>query len=177
MTCIVAIGKNGVSWLGGDSAATSGDLSKRIIGESKVFLKKNIAFGIAGSPKILNALMNTENFNMMPKVSDLDTLVHNHVIPLVKKSLDEFDCLTSDGMFEGAILFGTKGKVFRVESNFQVISCIHNFDSIGSGSDIAMGSLHSTKSLSPRKRITLALEASADNNAGVCAPFNIVSTK
>jgi ATP-dependent protease HslVU (ClpYQ) peptidase subunit len=176
MTCIVAIGKNGVSWLGGDSAATSGDMSKRIIGESKVFVKKNIAFGVAGSPKILNALMNTENFSMLPKFKDVESLVHNGIVPLVKKSLDEFECI-AEGMFEGAILFGAKGKVFRLESNFQVISCIHNFDSIGSGSDIAMGSLYATKSMSPRKRITLALEASADNNAGVCAPFNIVSTK
>lgn len=179
MTCIVGIGQNGVSWLGGDSAATAGDLSKRIIGESKVFVKKNVAFGIAGSPKIHNALMHTSNFEMLSLKGTHDEVVHNRLIPVIKKTLDEFDCLVGDnrGNFEGSIIIGLKGKIYRVEANFQVFICKENFDSIGSGSDIAMGSLYATRKLHPKKRILSALEASADNNAGVCAPFSIVCTK
>jgi ATP-dependent protease HslVU (ClpYQ) peptidase subunit len=177
MTCIVGIGKNGVSWLGGDSAATGGDLSKRIIGESKVTVKNNIAFGIAGSPKILNAIMNTRNFDHVKLSKNHDDNMHHEILPLIKKTLADFDCITNE-TFEGGIIVGFKGKIFRVESNFQVFTCKTNFDSIGSGSDIAMGTLHATQTVNnSKKRIMMALEASADNNAGVCAPFSVVSVK
>jgi ABC-2 type transport system ATP-binding protein len=83
-----------------------------------------------------------------------------------------FTVLNNEG-----VVVGCHGKLFVIESNFQVITNAYGFDSVGSGSDIAIGSMHaSMKERNAKKRMLMALEASSINNAGVRPPFTIVST-
>lgn len=181
MTCIVGIEHKNTVWLGGDSAATSGDGSQMLIGDSKVFVNGDVAFGICGSPKVFDPLKFTK-FTKQKRGTDDREFIAKTLVPEIKAAMKEAGCVTEHPqhgeMFEGAILFGTRGKLYRMECNFQIITDSFGFDSVGSGASIAIGSLHATKTMrEPKKRIITALEASAIANAGVRPPFNVVSVK
>ena len=184
MTCIIGIQKNKNVWLGGDSAGTAGDMSQMIIADKKVFVRGEFAFGVCGLPKVMDAL----NHEMiLPKQSSPDDrqFMGSTFIQTVKETLKKAGCVKKgDGMFgptdehfEGAFLIGYRGKLYRMESNFQIITSAYGFDAVGSGADIALGHLHSTQASllhSPKRRILKALEASSINNAAVRPPFSIV---
>jgi hypothetical protein len=177
MTCIVGIERKGVVWLGGDSAATNGNGDQMLIADSKVFVNGDVAFGICGSPKIFDPLKFTK-FTKQKKGEDVREFVAKHLVPEIKTAMKEAGCVQDGEQFEGAVLFGVGGKLFRMESNFQLICDTHRFDSVGSGANIAIGSLHSTKNDgNPKRRILLALEASATGNAGVRPPFTVVNVR
>lgn len=181
MTCIVGIESKNSVWLGGDSAATGSDGSQMLIADKKVFVNGNVAFGICGSPKIIDPLRYYD-FSRIDKTQDIREYVATSLVPQIKDAFKASGCVVEHPehgeIFSGAVLFGVAGKLFRMESNFQLITDAFGFDSVGSGADIAIGSLHSTKKDSrARRRIMTALEASAIANAGVRPPFSIVSVK
>lgn len=181
MTCIVGIQGRNTVWIGGDSAATSGDGSQMLIADKKVFVNGDIAFGICGSPKIIDPLMFTKFTKQTKGMNDRE-YVSTVLVPEIKGAFEAAGCKVQHPqygeIFEGAILFGTKGKLYRMEANFQLVTDAHGFDSVGSGSDIAIGSLHATKNdKNAHRRILTALQASAIANAGVRPPFAIVSVR
>jgi ATP-dependent protease HslVU (ClpYQ) peptidase subunit len=181
MTCIVGVEHKGTVWLGGDSAATGSDGSQMLIADSKVFVNGAVAFGICGSPKILDPLKLTK-FTKQKRTQDLREFIAKSLIPEIKSAFKEAGCIVQHPehgeLFEGSILFGTNGKLFRMECNFQIIADAHMFDSIGSGANIAIGSLHATtKDTNPNRRILTALKASSIANAGVRPPFKVVNVK
>lgn len=181
MTCIVGIQQGNTVYLGGDSAATGGDLSQMVIADKKVFVNGDIAFGICGSPKIIDPLMFTK-FPKQPKGMGDREFVSTQLVPSIKDAFAKAGCMRMDEKhgehFEGAILFGIAGKLYRMEPNFQLLTDAYGFDAVGSGQDIAIGSLHATKgNRNARSRIMKALEASAIANAGVRPPFVVVSVR
>jgi len=181
MTCIVGIEHGNTVFVGGDSAATGGDLSQRVIADKKVFVIGEFAFGVCGLPKVMDALRFNIKFPQQVKGTDDRQYIASEFIPTFKAGLQKEGCVLvhkeHGEYFQGAILVGYRAKLYHVEANFQVITSAYGFDAVGSGANIAIGSLHATKSLSPKKRILQALEASAINNAGVRPPFAIVSVK
>ena len=74
----------------------------------------------------------------------------------------------------GTFLVGYNGKLYTINSDYQVGIPADTFDAVGSGSDLALGAMFATKNLEPVKRIKLALEAASTFNAGVAPPFRIV---
>lgn len=178
MTCIVGIKHNKKIYLGGDSAMTNQVGQQSLSAESKVFTNGKVAFGICGSPKLMNPLR-LMKIPSRKLGQDVREFVAKFLVPAIETALKEGGCVTESpehgSIFEGAILIGFAGILYRMESNFQLISDAHGFDSIGSGADIAVGSLHATKrGMKPRPRILAALEAAAIGNSGVRPPFTIV---
>jgi hypothetical protein len=85
-----------------------------------------------------------------------------------------------DGVeFGGTFLVGFKGRLFRIADDFQVGESEHGFDACGSGEDVALGSLFSTRLLTARsaqERLEEALRAAETFNAGVRGPFHFVES-
>lgn len=186
MTCIVGIQSNNKVSIGGDSALTSPDGAQRSYGEGKVFLNGKVLFGVCGLPKVINALRDVLDVPEQPKGVDDQKYVSKFLIPAIKECLWETGCSNQGDteedregeFFEGSFLMGHKGKLYRVECNFQVITSSYGFDAVGSGQDIAIGSLHaSKKEKDAKKRILEALESSSINNSGVRPPFLILESK
>ena len=197
MTCIVGLQSGKSVLIGGDSAGTSGNLSQRILGDKKVFNKGKFVFGVCGLPKVIDAIRYTFDIPEQDKSEEDRAYISATFLPAFKECLKEAGCFAGEHdreesgheesesnqdnleeVFVGAVLFGYKGKLYRIESNFQIITNAYEFDAVGSGQDIAIGALHSSKKNSnAKKRILSALEASAINNAGVRPPFTIVQTR
>lgn len=76
----------------------------------------------------------------------------------------------------GTFLVGYRGQLFRIESDYQVMEIAGIYDSVGSGWDHAMGSLHTSLRMAPhahpRIHLTLALEAAETYMASVGGPFH-----
>lgn len=179
MTCIVGIQKGNTVWLGGDSAATDGlSLDRTIIKDPKVFIKDEFAFGVCGSPKVLDALAHVIDIPAQLGDNDRSYLV-GIVVPAIRSGLQQLDATVTaqsgETMFEGELLLGYRGRLYTIESNFQLIQSANGTASIGSGGPIAIGSLAATRGKSPRRRIMCALKAAAALNAGVAPPFVLVS--
>jgi ATP-dependent protease HslVU (ClpYQ) peptidase subunit len=181
MTCIVGMVKGDTVWLGGDRAATDGGLNRTLIKEPKVFVKGDVAFGVCGLPKVMDALQHTIELPVDPG-GDRKAYLVAHLVPAMREGLKKLECTEEHNgqqYFHGAMLIGYKGGLYQLEANFQLVESARGFDAVGSGGEAAMGSLRAThkKMGNPRKRLLAALETSAEANAGVAAPFDIIFIK
>jgi 20S proteasome alpha/beta subunit len=180
MTCIVGTVKNGVVWLGGDRAATSHNLDRTIIKEPKVFVKDGVGFGVCGLPKVMDAIQHAIEFPQQSQGSSKSYLV-SQLIPAIRDGLKKLECTEEHNgqqYFHGALLIGYKGNLYELEANFQLIESANGFGAVGSGAEAALGSLRETKGMKdPKKRLLRALEVSAENNAGVAPPFDVIMVK
>jgi len=180
MTCIVGLVKGDTVWLGGDRAATDGGLNRTIIKEPKVFIKGAVAFGVCGLPKVMDAIQHTIE---LPEDAEVDAKGYlvGSLVPALRDGMKKLECTEEHNgqqYFHGALLIGYKGRLFELESNFQLVESSTGFGAVGSGGAAALGSLRSTKKTSnAKKRLLEALAVSAENNAGVAPPFDIVFVK
>lgn len=180
MTCIAGLvdGKN--VWLAGDRAATGGGLNRILLKHPKIFMKSNIGFGICGSPKIANAI---EHVLVMPeheKGLEPSTYLISRLVPAMRECLQSIDATVEHNgqqYLEGGMLIAFKGELYQLECNFQVTQTANGFDAIGSGGEAALGSLRASRGVGARKRLKMAMETSAENNAGVAPPFDYLLIK
>lgn len=98
------------------------------------------------------------------------------VSSLRKAMLDGGHAEKKDNVEElgGHILIAYKSRLWEIESDLQVGEPRLPFHAIGSGADIAFGSLYSTKKDPPKRRLTVALSAATERNAGVRRPYTIM---
>lgn len=181
MTCIVGIEHKGEVYLGGDRAATDGGLNRVLIKDPKVFLKGNIGFGICGLPKVIDAVQYGIELPEDTTGGNGKAWLVGHAIPAIREGLKRLECTEEHNgqqYYHGAMLIGYKGHLYQLEANFQLVEAAHGFDAVGSGGEAALGSLRSTKKISdPRKRALEALAVSAEHNAGVAPPFDVIVVK
>lgn len=174
MTCIVGLIHKDCVYLGGDSAATTGyDVS--VMPHPKVFRRDPFLIGYCGSVRAANLIQ----YSFDPPVIGGD-LMHYMVTGFAEK----LRTVLSDGghtykhneseWVDVQLLIATRGRLFCIETDLQVQEVGMGFDCIGSGSDIAKGSMYSTPKMAPIRRIQLALGAAQQFNAGVRGPFTII---
>ncbi len=179
MTCIVAIEHEGKVWMGGDSAATRDD---DIVCRSneKVFINGEFIIGYSGSfriGQILQYAFKPPKQNLF-KQSDMEYMVVDFVDAL-RKTLKEKGAIMEEKEGEAhdsEFIVGYQGKIYVIESNFNIGRPLHNYASCGSGMDYAMGCLYNMpEELHITSKIEKALSASAEFCSSVRKPFSILS--
>ena len=81
---------------------------------------------------------------------------------------------TSDGVEEGGqFLLGYRGRLFEVDSDFQVGESVDGTAAVGCGAEVALGSLYTSRGMAPEDRILNALLAAEFYAPGVRGPFKI----
>lgn len=182
MTCVVGIEHEGDVYIGADSAGVE-EYSLAICGraDEKVFLSESGEFimGFAGSFRIGQLLryaltepeQSVKKDDMAYMVTDFVDAVRT--MQKEKGSMSKTDELEAH---DAAFLVGYKGKLYCIESDFQVGRPIEGYAAIGCGGQIALGAMYATRTsnMTPEERIELALEAAAEYSAGVRGPFLVL---
>jgi len=105
---------------------------------------------------------------------------------MVKRFIPAVRQLMKDGGYQethngqewgGTFLVGYRGQLYEIENDYQVARVRQAYHACGCGQDLALGSLHATEQfdLSPKERITMALEAASEFSAGVRGPYSVFS--
>lgn len=180
MTCIVGLVKDNKVWIGGDSAG-SDDTSICIRRDPKVFKNNGFLIGYSGSFRFGQLV----HYKLIPPdrseqrdifeymVSDFSeairTLAKEHGVSKVEDNVEEITNIS--------LLIGYQGRLFTLEEDFQIGEVINEYYAIGGGTDLALGSMYTTKDLKfpPKKRLQIALEASATFSKSVAPPFIILN--
>jgi len=178
MTCIVAYERDGKVWMGGDSAGVAGySISAR--GDPKVFINGDYMIGFTSSFRMGQLL----HYKLKPSScpdDDIERHMSTTFIDEVRAVFKDNGILKTDNGEEscGTFLVATRGRIFVVESDFQLGWNRVPYDAVGCGKDLALGvmhGLHKQAHLSPKEIVLTALEGAEEFSAGVCGPFNIMS--
>ncbi len=175
MTCIVALKTNdGRVLMGADSAGVAGlSMWNRV--DPKIYRVGSMLIGF------------TSSFRMGQLLGySLSVPEHHSDVPVERFMATTFidavrGCLKSGGYARkdnetesgGTFLVAYRGRVFEIDSDYQVGERAEPYNSVGCGIDLALGSLCTSDGLieDPRTRIIKALEVAAQYSAGVRAPF------
>lgn len=182
MTCIVGIEHATGVFIGGDSALSS--WAVETLAQPKVFRVGKFVIGACGSARVLGLLQHAFLPPKPPKdPAKLDRFMHLEFVPALRACMAEHgaekkenEITTLDG---AAFLVGVRGRLFQVESDYQVNSRAYGYCAVGSGYQVALGALHATHpgnsgaSVDAPDRLLLALTAAAEHNPYVRPPFTI----
>jgi ATP-dependent protease HslVU (ClpYQ) peptidase subunit len=182
MTCIAAIAlPSGETWVGGDSAGTNTSSQQTIHVDPKVFFVRNesgdeFLFGCSTSFRMMQLL---QYVFKPPRYDggDLHRYMVAEFVEAVRSVLKSGGFARKEAEREqgGKFLVGFRGHLFLIDSDYQVAEANCGYNAIGSGGDLAIGSLYTTEKqdISPEKRLTIALQAAAYHNSDVREPFII----
>lgn len=192
MTCIAAVLDEDKIWMGCDSFV--GNSHTHILlpqSENKLFTtelmviggeKEKMIFGFAGSVRdcqVVKHDLNLPVYNPDDEMSDIKFVI-NRIIPAIKRTHKSHGVLAvRDGVETSGswFLLGWRKKIYCIGEDYSVVPASTNYLALGSGEDVAHGSLQSTEGLSihPGERIVQALKAAETNTNFVRAPFYVES--
>lgn len=172
MTCIVGIAEQGKVYIGGDSAGVAG-YAITIRADEKVFQAGRFLIGFTSSFRMGQLLR--YNFHAPEQPEGMDAF--QYMVTMVVENLRE--CLKTGGYARrefdqeqgGCFLIGYAGRLFMVDSDYQVAESLCSYMAAGCGQDVALGALYATQGQAPRQRIEVALAAAETFIAGVRRPF------
>ncbi len=160
--------------MGSDSRATSG-WEGRTTSIQKVFRKDDFLIGICGEPRmgqLLQYKLKVEPRKDEPEEQYIVCTLMDSVRQCFKEGgFSKIEHNVEEG---GNFLVGYHGKLYEVDSNFQICEHADKYEAIGSGREYALGAMRVLPNLPPEKRIRKALEASAYFNIGVAPPFKVM---
>lgn len=179
MTCIAAIAKNGKVWMGSDSLASARDWRSTIRKDPKIFKVGNMLIGFTSSYRMGQLLGYKLTVPKHHAGVSVEEYMHREFIDSVRKTLKDggYTRIESNEETGGFFLVGYQGRIFQIECDFQIGEAADQYDAVGCGGQIALGSLFSTEKtkMSPEDRISLAINAAERHSAGVRGPVIIES--
>lgn len=173
MTCIIGIAKESVVYIGGERAASDSDVVLSTC-RPKVGVKGDWAYGFSGSYGT-GQLIELITLPKVLKNDDPYTVLRLVVVEELKKHYETLGRDIEDNAADW--LIGCKGRLFELSSGDWGVIEVHE-SAIGSGNNIALGSLHTTKQFEvalPTYRIEQALNAAIELSPTCLGPVDIVS--
>lgn len=181
MTCIVALSRDGKCYMGGDSAGVDGwSLVQRA--DQKVFEKDGYLFGFTTSFRMGQLLRYRFEPPRRHEDDDLFEYMATDFVDEVRECLKKHGFAKVENQVEegGEFLVCVQGRIFNVQSDFQIGESVHPFAACGCGESIALGALHaileSEKKASPNEILRRALQAAEAFSSGVRGPFTILES-
>lgn len=178
MTCIVAVAHEGRVVMGADSAGVdTGRYSLCVRADRKVFRNGDFVMGFTSSFRMGQLLAHALNPPKPREGVDLFAYMVTDFINAARDclKLGGYATRQSEQEVGGEFIVGYRGRLFKIQSDYQVEESSHGFAACGCGDLIALGSLHGTPGADPKERVLLALRAAETFSAGVRQPFHIES--
>lgn len=178
MTCVAGLRHDGNVYIGADSAGIDGiDLVVRA--DEKVFVVGPYLMAFCGSFR-MGQLLRYSLDPPSPRTKDLPRFMATAFVDAVRKCLKEGGAAEVQHNVETGetFLVGVKGRLFCVDTDFQVAEPDDAYAAIGCGRLIALGALYAQpKAMAPKNRVLQALSAAQRFSGGVRAPFRVLSLK
>jgi hypothetical protein len=162
---------DGTVHIGGDSAGVA-DWSMTVRADAKVFRVGDYLFGFTDSFRMGQLIRYT--LKLPTPAADLDRYMATTFIDALRDCLKEGGWAKKDTEREegGTFLVGVTGRLFKVESDYQVGEAADGYAAVGCGADVALGALYATDTtMAPAARVDVALRAAERFSAGVRGPF------
>lgn len=174
MTCIVGLVDGDRVWMGGDSAGVSG-LDITVRADTKVFRNGELLIGFTNSFRMGQLLAHRLVPPPREPGQDLFRYMVIDFVDAVRQVLKDGGYAHKSNEVEtgGTFLVAAEGRLFAIQSDYQVGEAMRGYHAIGCGADYALGSLASTAGLSAEERVRRALECAELFSGGVRAPFTI----
>lgn len=142
MTCILAYKINGNICMAGDSIASNGN-TYSIIKNPKIFKKGQMLIGYSSSFRMGQLIQYSF---VPPEDTHNDALIYlvEDFIPALRNCLKEggYTVVSNNAETGGFFLVGYKGRLFTVQSDFQVSEDLGNYAALGAGEDFALASMY-----------------------------------
>lgn len=173
MTCIAAWIENGVVTMGGDSADVCVESQTiQLRATAKVFKHDDMLIGTCGSWRVNEELIHKRKPAACPFEYDAHGWLVMEFLPWLRDNVDKASLERSE------ILVGLQGRLFHIYAAEQVAEVQSNYDACGSGAQVARGALYAldiaSVTMSPRRRLEIALEAAERFCTGVRGPFTFI---
>lgn len=174
MTCIVAVANEKGYYMAGDRGASDSNIILPLA-HAKVWRTGQYLFGYYGS---MDGEKVMYNFNPpAPKPKDIDKFMLNDFTKALKEFYDEhFVFATQDKDAEFGMIIAINGYLYEHDAGTMSMTRFNtNHLSVGSGSEYAYGSLHSTQTWSDgKKRARVAVEAATTYSTSCMGPIDVV---
>lgn len=174
MTCIVGLVEDGKVYIGADSAAADGwEVRATLL--PKVFRNGELIIGYTTSFRMGQILEHHFAVRSIEEGESLQAYMVKGVAEAARECLKShgFSKVDSNQESGGQFLIGFRGRLFLMDSDFQVNEFADGMEAIGAGRQYALGVLKVLQG-DAHSRIMAALEASAYFCKGVLAPFTIL---
>lgn len=165
MTVIAGLIDKGRVYIGGDSAAVS-ETDVQIRADKKVFRAGEYLIGFAGSWRFGQLLQ----YNFVPPSNrDPDPFAHmvRRIVPAIRSATNE-----AGEDDTAALLVGFDGRLYRIDTDYQVAEPLFGYDAIGEGAAYALGSLFGD-GRPPALRVEFALAAAEEFCSSVRGPLYV----
>lgn len=174
MTCVIAIKKDGVVFMGADSAGSDLYTIRTRI-DPKIHKVGPFMFGFTTSFRMGQLIGHVFKVPDRDPRVPTDKFMCSTFIDAVRECLKAGGYAKKDSEVEsgGTFLVAYEGRIFTIYDDYQVAEGALSYEVVGCGTDMAMGSLYSTQdgSMTPSARIDLALRAAEAFSCGVRGPF------
>jgi ATP-dependent protease HslVU (ClpYQ) peptidase subunit len=175
MTCIVGIAEGGEVWMGADSFFLAGGVVYS--GPSKLFRVGDFIIGGAGSWRTSELVGYCAKVQPPESGADIRRYLATDFAKALREAATEYGYMgqTEEGQqsIGYRILIGAQGCLFNFDGVLSHLYIPEGYAAIGSGAEVAMGSLYTTRGSEegPRWRLERALEAAEALTDGVRRPF------
>ncbi len=173
MTAIVGLKHEDGVWMGADSMAVRNEETKFTLDNPKVF--RNGEFLIGCSHHIRPGQLLQYKLEPLPIQDDCDLMEY-----MVKWFVEDVrECLKKGGYAHiengeeigGSFLIAVRGRLFGIDSMYQVAEHSAGYMAIGSGIKFCLASLYNTPDQPPEKRVLAALMTAAYFDPFCGGPF------
>jgi len=165
--------------MGADSCASDENCSYVISQNTKIFQKDEMFIGCANSFRIINIIEHCFTPSVIPSKMTAGKYIVSSFVPELRQTLEDQKIDVSSEDMGLNLLVGIQNCIFEIQNDFSVITMPAYGASIGSGSDVARGSLFTSWNMpmTGSERVLKALEAAEASIATVRRPFNILEVK
>jgi hypothetical protein len=173
LTAIAGFVHEGSVWIGGDSAGVSGwDMTIRA--DRKVFVKGDFVIGFTSSFRMGQLIRYKFNLPQHPDGMDVFEFMATLFVDGLRQCFKDGGYAEKDKEAEkgGVFLVGYRGRLFRIDSDYQVGEPLDGMDACGCGDQIVRGALWALRDSGDQyERMITALSAAERFSAGVRGPF------
>jgi len=184
MTCIVGLEHNGGVTIGGDSMLSDFWAGASMV-TPKVWKRGEFVYGYCGSLRAGQILRYIFAAPQLPD-SDTDDALEEYLVNEWSETLRQTFLDAGNAKVKHEVqttpnswfLFGIRGRLYTMQSDFSVWRTTRGYASIGSGEQFALGALEVLKRShsSIKHKIETALAAASEHAPTVGPPYYIVST-